>query len=79
MQALFEQLPDLRGTVELVLAGAVRHESDQGRLDKLKELAAELGIADSVRFEINVSFPRELPSNRHCLPPPMRDLVHACC
>eukprot|EP01052_Picozoa_sp_SAG31_P018773 SAG31_NODE_1343_length_8700_cov_1.967911_7_plen_71_part_00 len=69
-------MPSLRGKIEIVLAGAVRHASDQvqslaldvsphfilmflprvswtqGRLDRLKELANELGIADSVRFEV---------------------------
>jgi alpha-1,2-mannosyltransferase len=58
LAALFAERPDLAGRVSMVLAGAVRHEGDQGRLDALKALAVELGIADSVRFEINVSFAR---------------------
>eukprot|EP01104_Vermistella_antarctica_P014549 TRINITY_DN4606_c0_g1_i8.p1 TRINITY_DN4606_c0_g1~~TRINITY_DN4606_c0_g1_i8.p1 ORF type:complete len:414 (-),score=75.81 TRINITY_DN4606_c0_g1_i8:1382-2623(-) len=44
--------------VTLVLCGSARHEEDIARVDELKRLSAELGIAERVRFELNVSYAR---------------------
>lgn len=43
-------------SAELVLVGGCRNEGDERRVEELKRLAGELGVADSVRFELNASY-----------------------
>jgi alpha-1,2-mannosyltransferase len=40
-------------SVVLVLLGGMRNEADRARVDALRELAAHLGVAERVRFELN--------------------------
>ena len=42
--------------VELVLVGSCRNKDDMDRVKELRQMAKRLGIYESVRFEINVSF-----------------------
>ncbi|CEP17391.1 hypothetical protein [Parasitella parasitica] len=55
---LFEKYPQWKTTnpVELVLIGSSRNEGDAKRIDGLRKEAADLGIKDFVRFEINASY-----------------------
>jgi alpha-1,2-mannosyltransferase len=44
--------------VILQLVGGVRDEGDKARVDSLKALATELGIANSVEFHVNLPYPK---------------------
>jgi alpha-1,2-mannosyltransferase len=58
MHCLLSAQPSLRGRVELVVMGSVRHQEDEALLQGLRELAAGLGLLDdgSVRFVANGSY-----------------------
>jgi alpha-1,2-mannosyltransferase len=58
MHCLLSAQPSMRGRVELVVMGSVRHQEDEALLQGLRELAAELGLLDdgSVRFVANGSY-----------------------
>ncbi|KAI9316813.1 hypothetical protein BX666DRAFT_2019318 [Dichotomocladium elegans] len=55
---LLEKYPQWRDVpgFELVLIGSSRNEGDEQRISRLKQEAADLGITDSVRFQVNASF-----------------------
>ncbi|ORZ12049.1 hypothetical protein BCR41DRAFT_308093 [Lobosporangium transversale] len=42
--------------VQLVMVGSARNESDQRRIQQLRDKAAELGISDNVQFVVNAPF-----------------------
>lgn len=46
-----------RDQLHLVLAGSVRGAADSARVETLRRLATELGIADQVEFVVNASYP----------------------
>lgn len=45
-----------RSRFKLVLAGSCRDRSDEARVEELKKLSKELGIADSVEFKVNIGW-----------------------
>ncbi|RKP35638.1 glycosyltransferase family 4 protein [Dimargaris cristalligena] len=49
--------PDAAEDTRLILLGSSRNQGDEDRINALRRLANELGIADSVHFVINASFP----------------------
>ncbi|KAF9112998.1 asparagine-linked glycosylation protein [Mortierella sp. AM989] len=42
--------------VQLVMVGSARNESDQARINQLKDKAVQLGISDNVTFVVNAPF-----------------------
>ncbi|GAA5883282.1 hypothetical protein JCM3774_001749 [Rhodotorula dairenensis] len=50
-------LPPPREMVRLVLAGSVRGAADSARVETLRRLASELGVADQVEFVVNEPYP----------------------
>jgi len=45
IKALNQKYPDIKNSAKLVLAGSVRNEADENRVDALKKLAADLGVS----------------------------------
>ncbi|WAQ81452.1 hypothetical protein PtA15_1A793 [Puccinia triticina] len=45
-----------RTEIKLVLAGSCRDDADQKRVDQLKQLAQQLGLAGAVEFRVNISW-----------------------
>ncbi|KDE06840.1 hypothetical protein MVLG_02876 [Microbotryum lychnidis-dioicae p1A1 Lamole] len=53
---LFQLDPCLRSTIKLIMAGSVRHTSDQERVETLRDLAKKLGAERNVEFVVNASY-----------------------
>jgi alpha-1,2-mannosyltransferase len=53
LSQLFKLRPSLRSKVRLILAGSVRNEGDETRVEELKGLAKRLEIEKEIEFRIN--------------------------